>query len=132
HGRGGAEEARRPVSNDAARWSVLLQPRRRHHLAALSAILLVSVFGFVVLQPRKVRVQADGREITVATNLANNGAVLRASGVHVGEGDRVTALVGDGVDVLRVERAHTGRLDVDGATYMLRTHAKTISQLPPG
>src|SRR5207253_800823 len=73
--------------------------------------------------------QADGHEITVATNLANNGAVLRASGVRVGAGDRVTALVGDGVDVLRVERAHTVRLDVDGAAYTLRTHAKTIDQL---
>jgi uncharacterized protein YabE (DUF348 family)/3D (Asp-Asp-Asp) domain-containing protein len=117
------------VSNEAAGWSVLLQPRRRRHLAALSAILLVTVFGFVLLQPRRVRVQADGREITVATNLANNEAVLRASGVRVGAGDRVTALMGDGLDVLRVERAHTVRLDVDGATYVMRTHAKTIDQL---
>ena len=129
HGRA-TEEARRPSRQQPTGWSVLLQPRRRHHLAALCAILAVSVFGSILLQPRRVRVQADGREIVVDTNIANDRAVLRASGVHLGDGDRLTALVGnDHADVLRVERAHTVRLDVDGVTYVLRTHAQTIDQL---
>ncbi len=128
HGRGTEEP--RPSRRELIGWSVLLQSRQRHHLAALAAVLLVSVFGFVLLQPRKVRVQADGREFTVDTNIANDQAVLRASGVRVGDGDRVTVLVGDdNADVLRVERAHTVRLDVDGVTYLLRTHAQTIDQL---
>lgn len=114
---------------DGERHSLLLGHRRRRHLAVLSAILVVSVFGYLLLQPRQVRVQADGRDLTVVTNLANDSAVLSRAGVRLGPGDRVTELDGRGVDVLRVDRARTVTLRADGQTYEMRTHALTIDQL---
>jgi uncharacterized protein YabE (DUF348 family) len=114
---------------DAGKQSLLLDHRRRRHLAVLSVVLLVSIFGFVLLQPRKVRVEADGREVLVRTLASSDTAVLRGTGVDVHPGDRVTALDGPGVDVLRIERARSVVLHVDGVVYEMRTHAVTISQL---
>jgi uncharacterized protein YabE (DUF348 family) len=109
--------------------SLFLDRGRRRHLAVLSAVLIVSVFGYVVLQPRRVRVEADGREFTVSTHMSSNAAVLQGAGVRLKAGDRVTALDGGGIDVLRVERAHDVTLRADGLTYHLQTHAVTIDQL---
>jgi uncharacterized protein YabE (DUF348 family) len=114
---------------EAGQHSLLLDRRRRGHLAALSVILLVSVFGYVVLQPRKVRVQADGRELVVETNMSNDQALLRGAGIRLRDGDRVTQLDGDGIDVLRIERAKSVTLHVDGTSYAMHTHAVTIDQL---
>ncbi len=47
--------------HDASTHSLLLDHPRRRHRAVLAAILAVSVFGYGLLQPRKVHVQADGR-----------------------------------------------------------------------
>jgi len=109
--------------------SVLLDRRRRRHLAALVTVLAVSAFGLVLLQPRKVIVQADGREMRVTTLTSSDPAVLRRAGVSLRHGDRVTALSAPDADVLRVDRAHTVRLTADGITYLVRTHALTIDQL---
>ncbi len=117
------------ILRDAASSSLLLHQRRRRHLAILSVALLVSVFGYILLQPRKVRVQADGRDTLVETRMSNDAAVLRGAGISLNPGDRVTALVGSDADVLRVDRAHTVRLIADRMTYELRTHAVTIDQL---
>lgn len=114
---------------DAARHSLLLDHRRRRHLAVLSAILAISFFGYGLLQPRKVQVQADGRDVLVETNMSNDGAVLSGAGVDLRPGDRVTTLDGDGRAVLRVDRARDVILHVDGASYVLRTHALTIDQV---
>jgi uncharacterized protein YabE (DUF348 family) len=114
---------------DVSTHSLLLDHRRRRHLAVLAAILAVSVFGYGLLQPRKVHVQADGREVVLETNMSSDGAVLRGAGVELRPGDRVTALDGRGGDVLRVDRARTVTLRVDGVRYTLRTHALTIDQL---
>ncbi|MDP9238310.1 MAG: ubiquitin-like domain-containing protein [Chloroflexota bacterium] len=113
----------------AARDGLLLDPRRRPHLAVLSVIILVSVFGYGLLQPRKVRVEADGREIVLSTRDSNDSAVLRGAGVVVHDGDRVTSLWGREGDVLRVERSHRVVLQVDGVAYEMGTHAITIDQL---
>lgn len=115
--------------HDASTHSLLLDHRRRRHLAVLAAILAVSVFGYGLLQPRKVHVQADGREVVVETNMSSDPAVLRGAGVDLRPGDRVTALDGRGRDVLRVERARTVTLRVDGVGYTMSTHAVTIDQL---
>ncbi|MHB8377228.1 MAG: hypothetical protein ACYDEB_09775, partial [Dehalococcoidia bacterium] len=66
--------------------SLLLDPRRRRHLAVLCVALAVTVFGYVLLQPRRVRVQADGRELVVTTHMANDSAVLRGAGVTLRPG----------------------------------------------
>ncbi len=108
---------------------ILLDPRRRRHAALLSTLLAISVFGFVLLRPRTVRVQADGRDLLVSTHMANDSAVIRSSGVEIRPGDRVTALTSPSGDVLRVDRARSVTLLVDGATYHVRTHAVTIDQL---
>lgn len=108
----------------------LLEPARRHHFAVIFVIALVGVFAFVLLQPRRVRVDADGRSLVLSTRLAHDGAVLRSAGVDLSPGDRVTALQGEGdADVLRVERARTIVLHADGETRRLRTHALIIDQL---
>jgi uncharacterized protein YabE (DUF348 family) len=114
---------------DAGKHSLLLDHRRRRHLAVLSVVLLVSIFGYVLLQPRRVRVEADGRDVVVHTLASSDTAVLRGAGVDVHPGDRVTALDGGGIDVLRVERARDVVLHVDGVAYQLRTHAVAIEQL---
>jgi uncharacterized protein YabE (DUF348 family) len=114
---------------DASQYSLLLDRRRRRHLAVLSAVIVVSVFGYGLLQPRKVRVQADGREIVLHTRSSSDTAVLRGVGVDLHEGDRITVLDGGDADILRVERARHVVLQVDGTTYDMRTHAATIDQL---
>ncbi len=114
---------------DAPRHSLLLDRRRRRHLAVLSVILAVSVVGYGVLQPRKVRVQADGRDVVVSTNSSDNNALLHTAGVQLRPGDRVTALDSAEGGVLRVDRARLVTLEVDGTTYEMRTHALTIDQL---
>lgn len=114
----------------AREGSGLLARHRRRHLAVTLVVLFVTVFGIIVLQPRHVRVEADGQTIDFRTHVASDSAALRNAGVTVHPGDRVTALDGRGnVDVLRVERAHDVVLRVDGSEYRLRTHALTIDQL---
>lgn len=115
--------------HEASSHSLLLDRRRRRHLAVLSAIFAVSVFGYGLLQPRTVHVQADGRDVVVSTRMSSDPAVLSGAGIDLRPGDRVTTLNGDGVQVLRVDRARTVTLHVDGATYTMRTHAMTIDQL---
>jgi hypothetical protein len=109
--------------------SLLFDNRRRRHLALLSVAIAITVFGYLLLQPRRVRVLADGREIVLTTHMANDSAVLQGAGIDVRDGDRVTQLAAADADVLRVERARTVTLDADGASYHLRTHAETIDQL---
>jgi uncharacterized protein YabE (DUF348 family) len=121
--------ALRTLWSRLAQGSLLVDNRRRRHLAVLSVIILVSVFGYGLLHPRKVRVEADGREIVLHTRASSDGAVLRSAGVEVRAGDRVTPLRGSDADVLRVERSHRVTLRVDGAAYELQTHAVTIDQL---
>jgi uncharacterized protein YabE (DUF348 family) len=113
----------------ASRGSGLFDHRRRRHLALASVLLFLTVAGLVLLQPRHVRVEADGRTIDFQTLATSDAAVLRGAGIAVHPGDRVTALDGGGIDVLRVERARDVTLRVDGAEYRLRTHAQTIDQL---
>jgi uncharacterized protein YabE (DUF348 family) len=128
-GRGRVGGLVRTLLDDAGKHSLLLHHRRRRHLAVLSCILAVSVFGYLLLQPRKVHVQADGRDVDVQTLASNDHAVLRTAGVRLNPGDRVTLLDGGGIDVLRVDRARSVTLRVDGTTYRMRTHALTIDQL---
>ncbi|MBF6599683.1 MAG: DUF348 domain-containing protein [Dehalococcoidia bacterium] len=127
--RGVRWQAARAALSGLTSGSVLLDPRRRRHLAMLSVAIAIAVFVAVLLQPRKVRVQADGRETVVTTWMAKDSAVLRGAGVELRPGDRVTALRAPGADVLRVERAHRVLLLADGARYELLTHARTIDQL---
>ena len=75
--------------------NVLLDSSRRRHLALLTVVLLVSVFGYVLLEPRKVRVQADGHEIVIETRASSDSALLSVAGVGLRPGDRVTSLEGD-------------------------------------
>lgn len=118
------------AQNNPARASSIFSSRRRGHLAVLSALLLVTAFGYILVQPRTVRVIADGRDLTVQTRSSQDAAVLQGAGVGLRDGDRVTELESpDGADVLRVERARDVILRADGHTYQLRTHASTIEQL---
>jgi uncharacterized protein YabE (DUF348 family) len=103
--------------------------RHRLHLALLAVVAAVSVFGYLLLPQRTVQVQADGRQFTITTNRSSDAAVLENAGVDVRGGDRVTLLEGGDVDVIRVDRAHSVRLHVDGIEYEMRTHAVTIDQL---
>lgn len=104
--------------------------RRRGHLALLSSILIVSVFGYLLLQPRTVQVLADGRLVEFRTPYSHDGAVIGAAGFEVGPADRVTSLRGPGgADVLRIDRARRVRLSVDGQTSEMLTRAVTIDQL---
>ena len=114
---------------DAGKQSLLLDRRRRGHLAVLATLLVISVFGYVLLQPRTVKVQADGREFVLHTRNSSDAALLRGAGVDLHPGDRVTQLAGAGMDVLRVDRAEEVMLQADGVTYRLHTHALTIDQL---
>jgi uncharacterized protein YabE (DUF348 family) len=82
-----------------------------------------------LLDTRTVRVLADGDEVTVETRLSNDAAVLEHLGVDIDDGDRVTSLDGDDADVVQIERARRVRLDVDGVTYQMLTHAETVDQL---
>ncbi len=117
------------LMNDARRQSLLLDRRRRGHLALLSSVLAVSVFAYLLLEPRTVQVEADGRQIEFETSYSNDAAVISAAGISVGPGDRITALQGDDKDVLRIDRAREVTLTVDGERFKLMTHAGTIDQL---
>lgn len=100
--------------------------RRRRHLAVLIALFGVSVFVFIAVQPRIVRVLADGDEVMIETRQSNDQAVLEAAGVELQPGDRLTEKEDARGALLQVERATDVRLYVDGEIYALRTHATTI------
>ncbi|HET6614767.1 MAG TPA: ubiquitin-like domain-containing protein [Dehalococcoidia bacterium] len=117
----------RPIDDAGTR--ALFLGRHRRHAALLAVIIAVSVFGYLLLPHRTVQVEADGRTVTIETHLSNDAAVLQSAGIDVRSGDRVTLLDRDGVDVLRVDRAHLVRLRVDGTDYEMLTHALTIDQL---
>jgi uncharacterized protein YabE (DUF348 family) len=103
--------------------------RRRGHAALLLTVAVVSVFAYALLEPRTVLVMADGREFVVETHRSSDTALLDHAGINMQPGDRITALDSDDGDVLRVERARSLHLIVDGAEYDVRTHAATIDQL---
>jgi uncharacterized protein YabE (DUF348 family)/3D (Asp-Asp-Asp) domain-containing protein len=113
----------------AWRQFVLVERRRRGHLALLCAVLTATVVGYLMVQQRTVRVMADGREVQIRTRHSHDPAVLSAAGIDVRKGDRVTALRGDDTDVLRIDRAREVTLDVDGHRYRLLTHAQTVEQV---
>lgn len=113
----------------AGRRGLHFDRRRREHLAVLSAIFVVSAFGYLMLPPRTVQLQVDGASATLRTHSGNDVAVLEAAGYDLRPGDRLTALDGEGRDVLRVERAHAVRLTADGQAFEIRTHAATVEQL---
>jgi uncharacterized protein YabE (DUF348 family)/3D (Asp-Asp-Asp) domain-containing protein len=108
---------------------LLLDRRRRGHLALICAIAAVTVFGYGLVEPRTVHVLADGRSIELKTRHSHDSAVLSAAGIHVGDGDRVTALRRDDDDILRIDRAREVMLEVDGERYQVLTHARTVEQL---
>ncbi len=128
--RPGARSHATRLMSDARKQSLLFDRRRRGHLALLSAVLMVSVFGYLLLQPRTVQVLADGRQVQFETPHSHDAAVIAAAGIDVRSGDRVTALRGgNGTDVLRIDRARAVTLTVDGEHFELVTHASTIDQL---
>ncbi len=108
---------------------MLLDRRRRGHLALLCAVVTATVLGYVIVEPRTVHVLADGQEIEIRTRHSHDPAVLSAAGIDVRTGDRVTALRGEDADVLRVDRARDVSLEVDGQRYRLLTHSETVQQL---
>lgn len=114
---------------EAGQRSLFFDARRRRHLSVLAVVFAVLVFVYGLLEPRSVRVVADGQELDIQTRHSSDTAVLSGAGVDLAEGDRITALDGDGVDVLRVDRARTVRLTVDGDVFELRTHALNIDQV---
>lgn len=128
--RDGASNGAIRALSETGRHPLLSHDRRRRHAAILTALVVVSLFAFVIAQPRTVRVLADGRDIVVRTHRSNDGAVLAGVGVEVRPGDRVTAMNGaGGDDVLRVERARDVTVLVDNERYRLRTHAITVEQV---
>jgi uncharacterized protein YabE (DUF348 family)/3D (Asp-Asp-Asp) domain-containing protein len=112
-----------------AEAGVRVDRRRRGHLALLCAVFGASLFAYGLLEPRTVHVLADGRSIELKTNQSHDRAVLSAAGIDVGEGDRVTALRGQGADVLRIDRARAVTMEVDGQRYRVMTHARTVQQV---
>lgn len=126
--RGRTEGGLAHTLREAGRESLFFDARRRRHLSILAVILAVLTFIYGLLEPRNVRVVADGRELDIETRLSSDTAVLSKAGIDLSSGDRITLLDGAGVDVLRVDRARTVRLIVDGDVLELRTHALTIDQ----
>lgn len=118
-----------PPAPVIASSALLRHVRVRRHVAVLAAIAAVVAFGYGLLNPRNVLVLADGRHMAIETHESNDAAVLDQAGVELRPGDRVTALDGDGARVLRVERARLVQLEVDGVTYQMLTHARTVDQL---
>lgn len=118
-----------PPTLVSASSALLRHVRIRRHIAVLAAIAAVVAFGYGLLNPRNVLVLADGQHVAIETHESNDAAVLGQAGVELQPGDRVTALDGDGARVLRVERARLVLLEVDGVTYQMLTHARTVEQL---
>jgi len=83
------------------------------------------LLAFVVFPPRRVVVQADGREQVVLSRAADPAFLLRQAGVARSLNDVV---VRDGND-LRVERALPVVLEADGRTLAWRTRAQTVREL---
>jgi len=128
-GSSGARDALAHMVATAGTHRLLVARQHRLHLALIAVVAAVSVFAYLMLPSRTVKVQADGHEIVVDTYISDDHRLLGRIGIDLNDGDRVTALAGDGIDVLRVERARRVTLAVDGITYEMLTHARTIDQL---
>jgi uncharacterized protein YabE (DUF348 family) len=115
--------------HDAGRHPLVFDPGWRRHLAVLAVLLVTSGFLYVILQPRDVRVQADGRQLDIETYQSSDQAVLRNAGIDLEEGDRVLAVETPGrALVLQVDRAREVAIAVDGETYTFPTAADTIAE----
>ena len=111
--------------------SLLLDRRRRGHLPCFRRRSLVSVFGYVLLQPRQRPRPGRRSRSRRPTHLsrATPPCCGRAASMF-GPATASRRSAGDGMDVLRVERAHRRVAATSMAsTYQLRTHAVTIDQL---
>jgi uncharacterized protein YabE (DUF348 family)/3D (Asp-Asp-Asp) domain-containing protein len=127
-GRGTPARLRRYI-DPARRYLPRVDGRRRQHLALFAALSIVSAIALLFAQPRTVHVLADGERLEIRTVHSGDIAVVRAAGISIGPGDRVTALRGASSDVLRVDRPHRVALTIDGRRYESVTHAETIDQL---
>src|SRR5581483_5618787 len=103
--------------------------RLRLHAAAAIGFAAAAFVGSIVVTPRRVRVEADGRALSIETRSTHNAPLLARAGVRLADGDGVTRARDGGIDVLRVERAHEVRVTADGVTYELRTPPATVQEL---
>ena len=111
--------------------------RGRHALIlAMALVVAIALSGFLLSWFRTttptVDLTIDGHRISVRTDAATVGGLLRENGVRVDPSDRLTpragAKVSDGLDVV-LQRARPVKVERDGKMITITSAARTPSQL---
>jgi uncharacterized protein YabE (DUF348 family)/3D (Asp-Asp-Asp) domain-containing protein len=100
-------------------------------LALVVAVLTLLAVG-LTRTASPLSVEIDGQHYEVRTHATSVGEALRWSGFQIYPEDRVSpgldTLLQPGM-VIQVQCARPARLQVDGKTHQVRTHATTVGQL---
>jgi len=101
--------------------------RGRHHAAAILVVALLAVLAFKVFPLQRVTVLSEGRAVQVTATFDGHEAALEAAALDLAPGDRLlVGRVGDQA-ALAVRRATPVTIAADGASFELRTQAKTVA-----
>ncbi len=101
--------------------------RRRHHIAAIFAVVVLAVVSFQVFPGRDVTVIKDGSAFHVSTVFDTQSDALAAAKVDLEPGDRVLAGYSGSHASLAVQRARPVVIEVDGEVIEVRTQATTVA-----
>ena len=128
-----APTPRRPASIESLvrLWRSLdLSDPRRRAFAALGVLVLTLAIGYVA-SLRTLRVQVDGRMLTLRTHVPTVGEALAEARIHLEPEDQVRPAVETAVaeaPLITVLRARTVFVTVDGRAQLHRTHALTVGE----
>ncbi len=103
----------------------LVTSRARLRLALVATLAIVGLLAFVVFPPRKLLVQADGKQITVVSRQQDIATLLGSAGIAPDPGDVFVVSSSS----ITVERAIPVVVEADGVTLSWRTRAISVEGL---
>lgn len=101
--------------------------RGRHHVAAISVVVALSLVGFRLFPAKEVTVLDSGTPLQVSGDLATTRDALAAVDITLQPGDRVIEGSGGRHVALAVQRAYPVEVQVDGKLLAVRSQASTIA-----
>lgn len=98
----------------------------------LAVVVLLGYFTFTTMAKKKVTVLYDGKVKTVTSNAKTVGALLKETGIYIGEKDKIypdiDSKVKDGL-AISIKRAVPVTIKVDGKELKVKSAEETVERL---